>query len=128
MVMSGRMNSVAFTLIEVTAALAIIAATLVALVEVRGRLTRQAQHAARVAQANVLAGRLVAEWKNGRIQVEMGQQQKGEDGPTGLYWQLSGIQQEVDPGIFLKCLKVGIYADQETQNSIVSFDAWQPLQ
>jgi Tfp pilus assembly protein PilV len=115
----------AFTLIEVTLATALIAVIIVAIIVARGRLIRQSQHASQVASANVLAGRLVAEWESGLIPVAIGQQQRGEDATTGLSWQLSCHQREVDEGSFLECLDVKVYA--KTQEPIVAFEAWQSL-
>ncbi len=125
--MNTRFTSQGFTLIEVTLALALAASVLVAILVIRGRLIRQSSRTQMVARANVLAGHLVGEWKNGHMPCDVGQEQQGKDSATGYRWQLNCNQQEVEAGIFLKCLRVKVYADPTEQEPTIAFEAWQPL-
>ena len=68
-----------------------------------------------------------AEWKNGSISCELGQQRRGKDSSTGYRWQLNCSQQEIESQVFLKYLKVRVYADQTDRQPTVAFEAWQPL-
>ena len=120
-------TSHAFTLLEATMALALVASVLVAILLIRQRLMQQSRRAHVVAKANVLAGRLVAEWKNGSIYCDAGRERDGKDDATGYLWKLSCAQQEIEPGVFLKCLKVRVYADGMEEEPTVAFEAWQPL-
>lgn len=121
------MSGVAFTLIEVAVGLAIMSSAILSVLMLRNSLIKHSHHAKLVARANVLAGRLVGEWENGSISIEVGQRVEGKDETTGLYWGLVFSQQEFETQIFLKCLEVKIYIESNNQEPIVSFEAWLPL-
>ncbi len=121
------MSGDAFTLVEVAIGISLISLGLVTILVVRASLLRQSHHASMVAIANVVAGRLVGEWKNGTIPLDVDHEKEGTDQSTGFRWLLNCRQQEVEPGIFLNCLDVRVYADIKDQDPTVSFEAWQPL-
>jgi hypothetical protein len=122
------MQQLSFTLIEVIAAVTLVSLLVVGLMEVRGRLIRQSQHASLVAKANVLGGYLVGAWTNESLKVDIGRDQEGIDSATNLFWQINCSRHEVEPGIFLKCLKVRIYAKANDQDAIVVFEAWKSFE
>lgn len=119
-----------FTLIEAVAALAICATALTGLLAVRHRLLRQAQQAAQVAQANVVAGELVGDWRSRQLVVEPGERVRGEDEGTGLAWQARCEQAQLTEGVFMHSLEVAVYpadADSRGDKPLVAIEAWQPI-
>lgn len=117
-----------FTLIEAVVALAICSAMVVGLLGIRSTMMTQAREAGQVARANVLAGQLVGQWRLGEIDLPPGDRRSGVDAASGMRWELECQQQEVDPGVFLKCLVVRIYDQQRDAKELVAFDVWQSLE
>jgi len=125
--MDARVNGHAFSLLEVMLAVALAASLLVAAVLIRGRLIRQSRRASTIAGANVVAGRLVGQWEDGEIALDVGQELAGRDQTTGFRWALKCSQREIERGIFLKCLEVQVYANEGDNDATISFEAWQHL-
>lgn len=125
----AHMDRQAFTLLEVTVSLALVGLALAGILSARAMLTRSAARAQRVAQANVLAGRLVCQWQRGEVASTVGEPCHGRDEAAGLAWTLLSEPREACPGVFLNCLEVKIHDGSAGSDagSIVSFEAWMPL-
>jgi len=119
-------RSAGFTLIEAVAALAICSAVVVALLAARGRLLRQAEHAERIATANVVAGRMAAQWQLGQLPVSIGERLGGHDDASAMRWELACKQAQTPDGAFLTRLDIDVYG-QEQDRPLVSLEAWRSL-
>ncbi len=118
----------AFTIIEVAIALAILVSATVSVMLIRTKLLRRTQQTRLVAAANVLAGKLAAQYQKGTIKIRIGRRLQDHDDETGFHWKLYLTNREVKPEFFLRCLKVEVFQKIEDSEPIVAFDAWLPIE